>query len=509
MVKQKAYTSRSVSLLSLTLVLGTLGIVYTSLVPMQVASWPEFQSALREALTGKVQDPALITVAQRAIAFLPLGLLVHSQALRYAVRHPRFTALLAILVIALGTEVGQAAFSHRHAFLSDLVIAVAAGLAGILLSHHLFAHLRSWVRRTVARGTTLTRSVLVAVLIGGNLAITSTLFLSYRGANLSGWDCSFPLLLANEATGDRPWQGRIQGLAIYARELNASEVDRLSRLPMTSDSATQRRHAGAQVFYHFRTLEDGRAAQLIPGGPTLDLHLNGALNTGALPGQDALKIRRGSRLCSDGPAVDLCRAIMTSGAFSVEVLAASSNLSQGGLARLVSQSVDTESRNFTLGEENGRLVLRVRTPGNGPNGSRLQLETPARVMSGQPQHIIASYGHGRAKLWLNGRGATPPLPLYTLPPFGNSPLASIVWIIVPVFVVMGAAAFTLCVNRPGYLALILSVCLPLLTFACLTAWYDYPLDYTLLAAGVLSALLGVGIGQTLRCRHSARISGGI
>ena len=45
-----------------------------------------------------------------------------------------------------------------------------------------------------------------------------------RGGDLSNWDASYPLLIANEATGIRPWLGEVYMVAIYNRALSASEV---------------------------------------------------------------------------------------------------------------------------------------------------------------------------------------------------------------------------------------------------------------------------------------------
>ncbi len=42
--------------------------------------------------------------------------------------------------------------------------------------------------------------------------------------DLSGWDTGYHLLLANEASGDRPWLGEYHLVAIYSRALSSSEV---------------------------------------------------------------------------------------------------------------------------------------------------------------------------------------------------------------------------------------------------------------------------------------------
>ncbi|MGI9594655.1 MAG: LamG-like jellyroll fold domain-containing protein, partial [Acidimicrobiales bacterium] len=47
---------------------------------------------------------------------------------------------------------------------------------------------------------------------------------------LTNWDTSFPLMLANEATGDRPWLGTYELVAVYGKALSAAEVDRNLRV---------------------------------------------------------------------------------------------------------------------------------------------------------------------------------------------------------------------------------------------------------------------------------------
>jgi mono/diheme cytochrome c family protein len=48
--------------------------------------------------------------------------------------------------------------------------------------------------------------------------------------NFSNWDSSFRLCLANEGTGDRPWQGELHLVAVYSRALTKEEVDQNYRV---------------------------------------------------------------------------------------------------------------------------------------------------------------------------------------------------------------------------------------------------------------------------------------
>ena len=45
-----------------------------------------------------------------------------------------------------------------------------------------------------------------------------------QGTDLGNWDTSFPMVLANEPTGDRPWLGTLHLVAVYDRALTSAEV---------------------------------------------------------------------------------------------------------------------------------------------------------------------------------------------------------------------------------------------------------------------------------------------
>ncbi|HUE71835.1 MAG TPA: DUF1592 domain-containing protein [Pirellulaceae bacterium] len=55
------------------------------------------------------------------------------------------------------------------------------------------------------------------------------------GGDLSNWDGGYPLALANELSGDRQWLGSLKLVAVYSRELSASEVERNFRAGTAPD----------------------------------------------------------------------------------------------------------------------------------------------------------------------------------------------------------------------------------------------------------------------------------
>ncbi len=60
-----------------------------------------------------------------------------------------------------------------------------------------------------------------------------------NAGSLSNWDASFPLLLADEATGQRSWRGTLRLVAIYHRALTKAEVQKNFRVGAQADAAPQ------------------------------------------------------------------------------------------------------------------------------------------------------------------------------------------------------------------------------------------------------------------------------
>lgn len=72
-----------------------------------------------------------------------------------------------------------------------------------------------------------------------------------------------------------------------------------------------------------------------------------------------------------------------------------------GPARIASSSKDWSSRNWTVGQEGDKLILRFRTPKNGINGTNNEIEL-GKVEENKPYHLIISYTPGTLLWCLNG-----------------------------------------------------------------------------------------------------------
>ncbi|MBT7162409.1 MAG: hypothetical protein HN904_06490, partial [Victivallales bacterium] len=115
----------------------------------------------------------------------------------------------------------------------------------------------------------------------------------------------------------------------------------------------------------------------------------------------ALQLPRGAFVVT-GADEALLAACKASNELTLEVMLRSNSRQQRGPARILSFSRDASARNFTLGQENNRLLLRLRTPKTGANGSRPQLSL-CPVPFGETQHVVVVYQLGQTQCYVNGK----------------------------------------------------------------------------------------------------------
>ena len=90
--------------------------------------------------------------------------------------------------------------------------------------------------------------------------------------------------------------------------------------------------------------------------------------------------------------------------FSVEAWVIPENTTQTGPARIVSYSINTGRRNFTLGQQVAQYDSRVQTINSGANGSNPTLRTEDAVVT-ELTHVVMTYDNmaGGRKLYVNGQ----------------------------------------------------------------------------------------------------------
>ena len=140
------------------------------------------------------------------------------------------------------------------------------------------------------------------------------------------------------------------------------------------------------IFFWHNTLEDSNEIEL----------LNGA----SITEDGQLDVSDGTILPKNVNETLLAEC-QKSNQFTLECLITTDNLSQSGPARIITFSNDITHRNFTLGQDNNRLAVRIRTPRTGENGLGGEFSF-GKIESGIPLHIIVSYFEGNTYCYIDG-----------------------------------------------------------------------------------------------------------
>jgi hypothetical protein len=179
--------------------------------------------------------------------------------------------------------------------------------------------------------------------------------------DLSSWDSGFRLALGNELTGDRPWQGELYRVALYARVLDSDEIAE------SAEAGRDKAPAGALVVYDFREGKGQVVKDKSGTGNPINLQIKEASAVQWLEG-GGLRIIRSTLITSAEPATKLIEAVKRSKALTIEARIKPANITQAGPARIVTLSKDPGSRNFTLGQKAGAYEVRFRTTVTSANG---------------------------------------------------------------------------------------------------------------------------------------------
>jgi VanZ family protein len=125
-------------------------------------------------------------------------------------------------------------------------------------------------------------------------------------------------------------------------------------------------------------------------------------------GATLLGTSNGIEFPQDGQVVSLssteslCGRLVIGTGFTLEVWAATDDPDQTGPARIVSYSLNHVERNFTLGQSNKKLIMRLRTTETDLNGVKPHAELDSVFGSSEPQHIVVAYDFSEQRIFVNG-----------------------------------------------------------------------------------------------------------
>jgi hypothetical protein len=279
------------------------------------------------------------------LLYAPLGVALFRQRLAVVV--------LASFALSAAIECSQIWSVDRFPSVFDVLANVIGCVLAALVTRRL-ASAQSYLP-TLAVGT----SGVVA------LAVFSTCVLilwaqPLPSTSLANWRIDYPILLGNETTGDRPWQGRVSRLAVYPVALTKHQLSAISvdEFPSTPDA----------VFAVEAPIQlDGTAV-----------------------------------VVSEATSRAALERLMRQNAFSVLAYFTPANVEQSGPARIVTSSLDTEHRNFDVGQEGRKVVFRVRNAVSGRNGNKRPAHSKDVLTPNTPVLVCATFDGRVGRIFVDG-----------------------------------------------------------------------------------------------------------
>ncbi|MGL5871617.1 MAG: VanZ family protein [Xenococcaceae cyanobacterium] len=319
--------------------------------------------------------------------FLPWGIsltyLLHNKKLAWQIILP--VVFLASAGLSMFVEILQLFLPTRISSPAD----VAANSLGGVLGWLCFYLLR-WTILSRLNSNLVLKWLIASFL--GYLVLQCLLSMPLeRFATLKVWDKNFPLLIGNENTGDRPFQGYISELLISDRAIVGDRVDRFlssqSSLVALKDTAIAYYDLNEKGKYLDRT---GYLSKLIWQGETIEKQ----------PKQGAL-FNKKSWLSTAIPATLLQEKIAQTSQFSIFTTVATTDPEQTGPARIISFSGSPLNCNFTIGQDRHNLIFRLKTPLTGDRGTQPEISVPNVFADLIPHRLLFTYANSVVQIYVD------------------------------------------------------------------------------------------------------------
>jgi len=347
---------------------GLLLILYTTLFPFDFLF--SHQSASFDF--SFVTSDALVDYLRNILLFIPFSFGLVYLLLSRAKRYRQIVVVIVIFSgIGLSTmvEILQLFLSARNPSLADILANSIGTFCGLLIFYFWGEKLLNYLPRFPR--------MLLAAIITSHLMVMGVSYVSLTNATgLNNWDPSYPLLLGNEKNGDRPWQGSVSNLQIADYAISEKEISRVFNGEIVD----------SLIAYYPLTSTTSLADQT-QQQPNLSWH--GTRPT--VPLETGVALDSNHWLRSHTPTTNLFRRLADTSQFTLSLMVTTTNLDQTGPARIVTLSANPFYRNFMVGQDGSDLIIRLRTPATGENGTKPELAIPNIFTDTQPHHLVILY----------------------------------------------------------------------------------------------------------------------
>jgi glycopeptide antibiotics resistance protein len=334
------------------------------------------------------------------IFFIPFGF-----SLTYLLPRQKLRAVGTLIVVFLASfalsftvEVLQAFIPSRASTVTDISSNSFGGIVGYL-GFYLLSLLRAIALKQFHNFLSL--KAFTAFFLGYTiLALMASVPVPHL-SNLASWNSNFPLILGNEATGNRPWQGYLAEVNIADRAITKAEVAKVFSRQIPSTELRNSLVASYQLTDGTQESFSDRRGYL----PDLSWQGKDAnfsrVNPVFLSSSAAAPVTRDRWLATELPAAGAIAKIRKTSQFTIITTVATADTNQSGPARIISLSGNPYQRNFTLAQEGADLVLRMRTPITGENGSIPEMIVPNVFKDFQWHQLIITYANSLVQIYVD------------------------------------------------------------------------------------------------------------
>ncbi|HEY9769359.1 MAG TPA: VanZ family protein [Coleofasciculaceae cyanobacterium] len=351
---------------------------------------------------------------QNILLFIPFGI-----SLAFIVDRPqRNTAIILIVglsgaMVSTAIELTQFFLPIRVSNLTDIIYnSLGATLGGILYCWRSdIIQLAIGIIKGDRRKLSL-KSLLVAIFSYCSIVILGVWILLIN-VNLSNWNEDFPLVIGNEATGDRPWNGYINNLYICDRSLSKFEVEKAFEqadafFPQLSSLVTVFNFDNPQNYYLDNSHHVAKLLWQSPdSSPTnhqdilsnLSKHQESANNL--IPQKLGVLVNSKQWLKTAQPATFLTEKLKKTDELTLFLTISTNDINQDGPARILALSDGIYTQNLIIGQEKTGLNFRLRTPITGSNATQPEFIIPKVFDTNNFHQILITFVNNQLNFYVD------------------------------------------------------------------------------------------------------------
>ncbi|GAA6623139.1 VanZ family protein [Scytonema sp. NUACC26] len=332
------------------------------------------------------------------ILFIPLGFSLSSSLQKRKI--PLIGKILLVFLgsagLSLTVELLQLFLPSREPTPADIINNTISGLVGLLCFYLCHSQNFDSILTSIENSTLGRSTQKITLFFSGYILLVFAVSTIWLGTtNLSGWNLNYPLIIGNEKTGNRPWQGYISKIYIADRAISKNEVEKV----FAEENYFHTMGNSLLTSYKF-TEQCCQPEEPAKSPKLLKKKLWWEQLSENQQGQGVF-LSPGNWLETAKPVTSLNQRIRETSELTISTTVASSDTQQTGPARIISISNGPLRRNFTLGQEGTALDLRIRTSLTGENGSELKMRVPSIFTDTNTHHIVLAYSKGILQVYID------------------------------------------------------------------------------------------------------------